>query len=72
MAEEERRERRGIEERRGLEDRRERRGIGLVTQMPRARDRRRRLPTVVRYLIIAVFGLFVAVLASYLLRSIGF
>lgn len=51
------------------EERRERRGIGLVPHAPR--DRRRRLPSVVRYSIIALFGLVVAVLASYLLRSIG-
>jgi hypothetical protein len=54
------------------QDSRERRHIGLVPRAPEVRDRRRQLPTVVRYMIIAFFGLIVAVLASYLLRSIGF
>ena len=34
--------------------------------------RRRRLPAVVRYLIIASFGVAIAAFASYLLRTIGF
>lgn len=54
------------------QDPRDRRHIGLVPRTPQVRDRRRRLPTPVRYLIIALFGVLVAVLASYLLRSIGF
>lgn len=54
------------------QDPRNRRHIGLVPRTPQVRDRRRQLPTVVRYLIIAFFGLVVATLASYLLRAIGF
>lgn len=46
--------------------------ILLVPRTPRIRIQRRQLPTLVRYLIIASFGSVVAMLASSLLRTIGY
>jgi len=39
---------------------------------PAESARRRRLPMVVRYLIVAFFGAVIAAFASYLLRTIGY
>ena len=36
------------------------------------RDRRRRLPTLVRYSIVALFGSLAALVAYFLLRTIGY
>lgn len=39
---------------------------------PQARDRRRTLPALVRYAVVAALGSTIAMLASYLLRTIGY
>ncbi|CAN5170072.1 hypothetical protein BH11PSE9_BH11PSE9_20490 [soil metagenome] len=46
--------------------------MALVPRAPQKRNRRRQLPALLRYLIIAATGTLVAVFAGYLLRSIGF